>query len=69
MALAGSDISAAPDVWFVGDAGIDMEIAHKTGCTPVLLGAADPQGEEFNIFQPKVLFRSCIELASCVVAL
>jgi phosphoglycolate phosphatase len=69
LALDGSSISAGNDVWFVGDAGIDMEIAHKTGCTPVLLGDADPQGEEFNFFQPKVLFRSCIELASCVGAL
>jgi phosphoglycolate phosphatase len=69
LALEGSSIPVGDDVWFVGDAGIDMEIAHKTGCTPVLLGGADPLGEEFNIFQPKVLFRSCIELASCVAAL
>jgi phosphoglycolate phosphatase len=69
LALDGSSIPAGGDVWFVGDAGIDMEIAHKTGCTPVLLGAADPLSEEFAFFQPKVLFRSCIELASCVVAL
>jgi phosphoglycolate phosphatase len=69
MALAGSDIPAGADVWFVGDAGIDMEIAHNTGCMPVLIGTADPLGEEFNLFQPKVRFGSCIELASCVVAL
>lgn len=69
MALDGTRIPAGSDVWFVGDAGIDMEIAHKTGCTPVLLGLADVSGEEFSFFQPKVLFRSCIELASCVGAL
>jgi len=69
MALGGSEIAAGGSVWFVGDAGIDMEIAHKTGCVPVLLGNADPGGVEFGQFQPKVNFKTCIELASCVVAL
>jgi phosphoglycolate phosphatase len=69
LALEGTGIQAGSAVWFVGDAGIDMEIAHKTGCTPVLLGVADPLGEEFTFFQPKVRFGSCIELAGCVAAL
>ena len=68
-ALDGSAIAPGPDVWFVGDAGIDMEIAHLTGCVPVLLhGGSDPD-EDFGDFQPKVRFRSCIELASFVGAL
>jgi phosphoglycolate phosphatase len=69
MALDGAGIAAGETVWFVGDAGIDMEIAHKTGCLPVLLGNADLGGEEFDKFQPKVRFESCIDLASCVIAL
>ena len=69
MALEGSNIPAGENVWFVGDAGIDMEIAHKTGCMPVLLGLADVAGEEFRFFQPKVRFGTCIELAGCVTAL
>lgn len=69
MALEGSAIDAGGAVWFVGDAGIDMEIAHKTGCVPILLGDADAKGEEFTSFQPKVRFATCIELASCVIAL
>ncbi|MGH6620499.1 MAG: HAD family hydrolase [Alphaproteobacteria bacterium] len=69
LALEGSGIPAGGDVWFVGDAGIDMEIAHITGCTPVLVGIADLEGEEFRLFQPKVRFGSCIELAGCVAAL
>lgn len=69
MALEGCGVAAGAAVWFVGDAGIDMEIAHKTGCIPVLLGDADLGSEEFFKFQPKVRFESCIELASCVIAL
>lgn len=69
MALDGCGVVAGDAVWFVGDAGIDMEIAHKTGCVPVLLGEADLGSEEFSKFQPKVRFESCIELASCVIAL
>jgi phosphoglycolate phosphatase len=69
MALEGSGVAAGGAVWFVGDSGIDMEIAHKTGCLPVLMGTANPEGEEFTTFQPKVRFESCIELASCVIAL
>jgi len=69
MALDGSNVAAGDAVWFVGDAGIDMEIAHKTGCIPVLLGNTDANGEEFSKFQPKVRFETCIELASCVIAL
>jgi len=69
LALAGCGVDAGERVWFVGDAGIDMEIAHKTGCIPVLLGAGDILGEEFLLFQPKVRFESCIELAGCVIAL
>jgi len=44
-------------------------IARVAGCMPVLIGRADPLGEEFDLFQPKVRFGSCIELASCVAAL
>jgi phosphoglycolate phosphatase len=69
MALKDAGIVVGADVWFVGDAGVDMEIAHVTGCTPVLLGSADLGSEEFAKFQPKVRFESCIELASCVIAL
>lgn len=69
MALEGSAVATGEAVWFVGDAGIDMEIAHKTGCVPVLLGDADLKREEFAKFQPKVRFDSCIKLASCVIAL
>jgi phosphoglycolate phosphatase len=69
MALEGSGVAAGGSVWFVGDSGVDMEIAHKTGCVPVLLGNANLEDEEFNKFQPKVIFESRIKLAGCVIAL
>jgi phosphoglycolate phosphatase len=64
MALAGSKIVASHAVWFVGDAGIDMEIAHRTGCLPVLLQHGEVDEREFLDCQPAVRFRSCSELAS-----
>lgn len=35
MALEGSGIGAGDDVWFVGDADIDMECAKNAGCVPI----------------------------------
>lgn len=37
-ALAGSGIAPGPDVWFVGDSPVDMEVAHVTGCVPIWYG-------------------------------
>lgn len=68
-ALQGSDIAPGPAVWFVGDAGIDMEIAHKTGCVPVLLHSGEDATDDFGDFQPKVHFKSCNELARWMDAL
>lgn len=69
LALEGSAVEPGAQVWFVGDSGIDMEIAHRTGCVPVLIRQEERLGEEFVQFQPRVRFDSCIELASCVSTL
>lgn len=62
MALDGSGIAPCRDVWFVGDAGIDMEIAHCCGCVPVLLRSdAAPLGE-FDRHPPALRLGSCTEL-------
>src|SRR3546814_15726238 len=62
MALDGSGIAPCRDVWFVGDAGIDMEIAHCCGCVPVLLRSdAAPVGE-FDRHPPALRLGSCAEL-------
>ena len=42
MALADTGVSAGPAVWFVGDAGVDIECGRAADCTTILLhGGAD----------------------------
>lgn len=38
LALSETGIPAGPDVWFIGDAAIDMRAAIAAGCVPVLIG-------------------------------
>ncbi len=58
LALARAPVGPGPRVWIVGDAGIDMEVAHKTGCRPVLLHW-DPGDSEFAAWPPGHCFASC----------
>lgn len=58
LALARTPVAPGPGVWIVGDAGIDMEIAHKTGCLPVLLHS-DAGDTEFAPWPPTHCFASC----------
>lgn len=37
-ALDGSGVKPGPEVWFVGDSVVDMEVAHVTGCIPMWYG-------------------------------
>ncbi len=52
MALSGSSIPPGPDVWFVGDAPIDMECAINAGCLAVLVHEKPPNDAEFGPFMP-----------------
>jgi phosphoglycolate phosphatase len=61
MALEKSGLSPGPEVWFVGDAGIDMECAHGTGCLPVLISSEPHNTKEFQLFPPEI---SLVDLAS-----
>lgn len=62
-ALDGSGILAGDSVWFVGDSGVDMEIAHATGCRAVLV---KPETEidpvEFEKHPPDIVFPGCAGL-------
>jgi phosphoglycolate phosphatase len=69
MVLEGSRIAPGKTVWFVGDAGIDMEIAYRANCIPVLMREDLPESMEFKEFQPKVHLRRCMELATYVATL
>jgi len=50
LALKDSNIPAGPDVWFVGDAAIDVDCGRAAGCTTILLhrdlegGGSTPHG-------------------------
>ncbi|MGE0714004.1 MAG: HAD family hydrolase [Alphaproteobacteria bacterium] len=63
-ALDGSGIAPGPDVWFVGDAGIDMECAMSTGCVPVLLRDETILGAEFERWPPRLHLTGCPALAA-----
>jgi phosphoglycolate phosphatase len=56
LALSGSGIIAGRDVWLVGDTAVDMQCARNSGCRPVLLGPADPEDAEFQIYKPELAF-------------
>jgi phosphoglycolate phosphatase len=67
LALEGSDLTRGRDVWFVGDAAIDLECARNSGCVAVLLRSligGDP--EEFATASPDYRFTGCKELHALV---
>ena len=64
MALAGSGIARGDDVWFVGDADVDMECATRAGCVPVLVRAEAPRNGEFGAYPPAKYVRDCIALSN-----
>ena len=62
MALDGSGHQPALDVWFVGDADIDLECAANTGCTSILVREAPPEPGEFDKHPPAKYLKNCWEL-------
>ncbi len=64
IALAPSGIAPGADVWFIGDADIDMECAHATGLVPILVG--NMEGEGLGRFPPKHRYDSCHALCGLV---
>ena len=43
LALEGTGITAGPDVWYVGDTGIDVTCARNAGCAAVIVSADPPR--------------------------
>lgn len=66
FALAEAPVAPGPEVWFVGDSGVDMEIAHRTGCIPILVRDSENDSDEFGKWPPRHHFRSCDELCLIV---
>ena len=59
LALEGSGIETGPDVWFVGDADVDLECARNAGCVPVLVRAEKPGPGEFDSHPPMCYVNDC----------
>ncbi len=66
LALAGSGHQRGRQVWFVGDADIDMECAHNAGLTPILLRTEPPNKGEFSNYQPACHINNCQSLCKLV---
>jgi phosphoglycolate phosphatase len=64
LALGGSGVVRGPEVWFVGDTGLDMQCAIGAGCVPVLVGAHDPDEPDLARWPPALTFADCGALAS-----
>ena len=43
LALDGTEITPGPDVWYVGDTGIDVTCARNSGCAAVIVSSDPPR--------------------------
>ncbi|MBC8338815.1 MAG: HAD hydrolase-like protein [Alphaproteobacteria bacterium] len=66
MALAPIGIERGPDVWFAGDADIDLECAHNAGLTPILIREHAPGADEMKDHPPARHFPDCDALCKFV---
>jgi phosphoglycolate phosphatase len=66
MALDGSGIEPGEQVWFVGDAAIDMHCAINAGCVPILVRDHPPRDGEFDAHPPRRTLAGCDDLG-CLV--
>ncbi|RED53249.1 HAD family hydrolase [Aestuariispira insulae] len=66
MLLERAGLTAGPEIWFVGDSGVDMEIAHRTGCSAVLIHQDNPEADEFHKHPPQLDVVNSIGLLKAV---
>lgn len=66
LALQPAMDDAGEHVWFVGDTHVDLECAHVTGCTPVLVRETAPEAHEFLRFPPRLHVRNCHALLALI---
>lgn len=64
LALDGSGIEMGLDVWFAGDAAIDLECAQNARCVPVLVRETPPGENEFGPLQPRLHFATAQMLSN-----
>jgi phosphoglycolate phosphatase len=63
LALRGIGIATGSDVWFVGDADVDLQCAINAGCTPVLVRQEAPASGEFDGHEPSLHVSDCLMLS------
>jgi phosphoglycolate phosphatase len=68
LALEKLGVAPGPEVWFIGDTGVDMQAARAAGCSAVLLGDAAHDGG-VEALAPDAHFRDGHELAECLLGL
>ncbi|CCG07841.1 HAD family hydrolase [Pararhodospirillum photometricum] len=68
QALAPSGLAPGPEVWMVGDAVVDMELAHALGGPGILLRPEAPRPGEFGATPPCRHVTSCDAVLALVAA-
>lgn len=69
LALSVGPINRGREVWFAGDADIDMECANNADCIAVLLREQAPAENEFLEHPPAIHVHDCMELCKLVRSL
>lgn len=64
MALEPGSVETGSDVWFIGDADIDLTCGVNAGCTPVLIRSEKPKADDFPENPPTFHFSSCRHLCN-----
>ena len=67
LALLQSGIAAGPDVWFVGDASIDVDCGRAAGCSTIFVGNFEASPGDKSA-QPDHIVADCKALAGLVRA-
>ena len=66
LALSGTNIETGPDVWFIGDADIDLECAKNADCTAILIGAQIRAADSPYAARADMEFPHCMALSNFV---
>jgi phosphoglycolate phosphatase len=67
LALAAAHIPPGPNVWYVGDTGVDLDAARAAGVSAVLMGDA-PHDGGVAALAPDLHFKDCNSLAVALAA-
>lgn len=59
LALEPTGLSAGRHVWFVGDSLVDVQCAHASGCTAILVGAEEIPAADLDRWPPDAHFSDC----------